>query len=129
MAGFRVLKADEIEVRINQVSEKYTQLLLYKTARTDANILDETVGLGNWQGDYKAVGDEIYAGIGIWNKELAQWIWKWDTGSAGNFEKEKSEKENLDYMAFYGVGNHGGGPTIKLINEINNLDIWNLLPL
>ncbi len=26
-------------------------------------------------------------------------------------------------MAFYGVGNHGGGPTIKLIEEINALDI------
>lgn len=36
--------------------------------------------------------------------------------------KEKSEKDKLDYMVFYGVGNHGGGPTIKLINEIKNLD-------
>ena len=41
--------------------------------------------------------------------------------------KEKSEKDNLDYMAFYGVGNHGGGPTIKLINEINNLDVQGLI--
>ena len=32
---------------------------------------------------------------------------------------EKADKEKMPLMAFYGVGNHGGGPTIKLINEIN----------
>lgn len=37
--------------------------------------------------------------------------------------KEKADRENRDYMAFYGVGNHGGGPTIQMINEINKLDI------
>lgn len=37
--------------------------------------------------------------------------------------KEKAESENRDYMAFYGVGNHGGGPTIRLIDEMNKLDI------
>lgn len=37
--------------------------------------------------------------------------------------KEKAEKENLDYMAFFGVGNHGGGPTIKLLDEISKLKI------
>ena len=37
--------------------------------------------------------------------------------------KEKAEKDNRDYMAFYGVGNHGGGPTIKLIDAINHLPI------
>lgn len=33
--------------------------------------------------------------------------------------KELAEKENIEYMMFYGVGNHGGGPTIQLLNEIN----------
>ena len=37
--------------------------------------------------------------------------------------KEKAENDKKDYMAFYGVGNHGGGPTIALIDEINNLPI------
>lgn len=41
--------------------------------------------------------------------------------------KEKAEKDNLDYMAFYGVGNHGGGPTIKLIDQINKFDIEGLV--
>ncbi len=37
--------------------------------------------------------------------------------------KDRAESENTDYMAFYGVGNHGGGPTIKLLDEIHKLDI------
>ena len=37
--------------------------------------------------------------------------------------KDKAEREGRDLMAFYGVGNHGGGPTIKLIDEINKLGI------
>lgn len=37
--------------------------------------------------------------------------------------KEKAEKENMDYMAFYGVGNHGGGPTIQLLDEMKKLNI------
>lgn len=41
--------------------------------------------------------------------------------------KEMAEKDGCDYMAFYGVGNHGGGPTIKLIDEIHNLDIEGLV--
>lgn len=41
---FRNLRNDEIEVRIQSNSEKGSILLLYKTARTDSKILDETVG-------------------------------------------------------------------------------------
>ena len=37
--------------------------------------------------------------------------------------KDKADAENTDLMAFYGVGNHGGGPTIELIDSINRLDI------
>ncbi len=38
---------------------------------------------------------------------------------------EKAQTEKTDLMAFYGVGNHGGGPTIKLIDEINKLNLGN----
>ena len=38
---------------------------------------------------------------------------------------ERCEKENIDFMAFYGVGNHGGGPTIQLIDAINKLNLEN----
>lgn len=38
----RALRADEIEVRVGQVTEKGCTLLLYKDARCDKRILDET---------------------------------------------------------------------------------------
>lgn len=37
--------------------------------------------------------------------------------------KQIADDTNTDQMAFYGVGNHGGGPTIKLIDEINKLNV------
>ena len=44
---FRDLTADEIEVRIHSVKKNEVVLLLYKNARCDMNILDETVGAEN----------------------------------------------------------------------------------
>lgn len=117
---FRKLHADEIEVRINQVSEKYTQLLLYKTARTDANLLDETVGASNWQSDYKQIKEDIYAGIGIYDESKQQWIWKWDTGTAGNFEPEKSiASDSFKRAGFkWGVGRElYTSPKIAVLND------------
>ena len=65
MNKFRLLNADEIECRIAQVKNNGISLLLYKTARTDANLLDETVGEENWENDFKLVDGVLYGGIGI----------------------------------------------------------------
>lgn len=40
---------------------------------------------------------------------------------------EMAQKINRDYLAFYGVGNHGGGPTIALIDKINTMNEGNLV--
>ena len=53
MRNFRLLNPDEIECRISQVSEKGVTVLLYKTARTDADLLDETFSPWNWKNDFK----------------------------------------------------------------------------
>lgn len=87
----RSLNADEIEVRIGTVGEKGVSLLLYKSARTDMQILDETFGAMNWQKDYKEIKGNLYCGIGIWDADKCQWIWKWDCGTESNTEKEKGE--------------------------------------
>lgn len=86
----RKLKADEIECRVAQVGAKGCTLLLYKTARTDATILTETFG-ENWQNDFKVIDGKMYGGIGVWNKELNQWIWRWDCGTESNTEAEKGQ--------------------------------------
>lgn len=91
---FRDLKAEEIDVRIAQVMEKGVSLLLYKDARVDQNILDETVGKMNWQREHKELKGNIYCGISIWDDEKKQWITKWDCGKESFTEAEKGESSD-----------------------------------
>ena len=84
---FRDLKADEIDCRIAQVKENGLSLLLYKDARVDMDILDETVGNMNWQRSHSR--DNANCTISIWDKEKGQWIDKEDTGTESFSEKEK----------------------------------------
>lgn len=87
----RLLRADEIEVRVGGVYQKGVQMLLYKNARTDMAILDEIYGEMNWQKDYKEIKGNLYCGIGVYDEEKGEWIWKWDCGTESNTEKEKGE--------------------------------------
>lgn len=84
---FRNLYADEIECRINQISERGLTLLLYKDARCDMNILDETVGPTNWQ--RKHTRENANCIVSIYDKDKKEWIEKEDTGTESNTEKEK----------------------------------------
>ena len=59
----------------------------YIDARDVMKTLDECVGVGNWQDDYKVIHDQMFAGIGI--KIGDEWVWKWDTGTESQTEKEK----------------------------------------
>lgn len=87
MEMFRDLKSNEIDVRVATCSEKGVSLLLYKSARVDQDILDETVGSMNWQ--RKHLRDNANCIVEIWDKEKGQWISKEDTGTKSNTEKEK----------------------------------------
>lgn len=87
MPMFRDLRADEIECRVAQAKESGVSLLLYKDARCDQNILDETVGAMNWQRYHTR--DNANCVVQIWDNEKGQWISKEDTGTESNTEKEK----------------------------------------
>lgn len=106
MNMFRLLRADEIECRISQISKtgKGLSLLLYKTARTDANILDETVGPENWENDFKLVDGVLYGGIGI--DYGGKIVWKWDAGTESNTEAEKGRASDAFKRAGFkhGIG-------------------------
>lgn len=65
------------------------QCVAYIDARDVMNLLDEVVGSENWQSDFKDIGGQTFAGIGI--KTEGGWAWKWDTGSESNIEKEKGQ--------------------------------------
>lgn len=106
MNMFRLLRADEIECRIAQISKsgKGLSLLLYKTARTDANILDETVGPENWENDFKLVDGVLYGGIGV--NYGGKLVWKWDAGVESNTEAEKGRASDAFKRAGFkhGIG-------------------------
>jgi hypothetical protein len=84
---FRTLNANEIECRPINISSKGLALLLYKDARVDQNILDETVGCMNWQ--RRHCRDNANCIVSIWDAEKQQWIDKEDTGTESFTEKEK----------------------------------------
>ena len=88
---FRRLNADEIECRVQSNKDNGCILLLYKNARCDMNILDETVGQMNWQRDHKELKGVMYAGVGIYDTEKGVWVWKWDCGSESNTDAQKGE--------------------------------------
>lgn len=84
---FRLLKKDEIDCRIATVSQSGLSLLLYKDARVDQNILDETVGPMGWQ--RRHCRENANCIVSIWDEDKEQWIEKEDTGTESSTEKEK----------------------------------------
>lgn len=84
---FRLLRADEIDCRISICNAYGVGLLLYKDARCDQNILDETVGPMNWQRHHTRENANCI--VSIWDAEKQQWIQKEDTGTESFTEKEK----------------------------------------
>ena len=101
----RRLEPEEIECRVAQVSAKGCSLLLYKTARVDRAILDETFG-NRWQNDFKVIDGKMYGGIGIYDSELKEWLWRWDCGVESNTEQEKGQASDCFKRAGFkwGIG-------------------------
>lgn len=87
MLKFRDLRADEIECRVSTISDKGLSLLLYKDARCDMNILDETVGPLGWQRYHSRENANCI--VSIWDEKNQTWVSKEDTGKESYSEKEK----------------------------------------
>lgn len=101
---FRLLTAADIELKINTVTEKGVTLLIYKNARCDQKILDETVGPMNWQRDHKELKNVMYCGVAIWDKEKLLWVWKWDAGTESATEGKKGEASDSFKRACFSWG-------------------------
>ena len=101
---FRRLNADEIEVKVKQVKENGCVCLLYKTARTDMDLLDNAVGSENWQCEYEEIKGNMYCKIGIYNEKLGQWIWKQDCGIESREDGGGNEKKGEASDAFKRAG-------------------------
>lgn len=105
---FRDLKADEIDIRVQSVktdkdgNPKGVILLLYKNARCDMNILDETVGAENWQREHYECKGNLFCRVGI--KCGDTYVWKSDCGSESNTEAEKGEASDSFKRACFNWG-------------------------
>ena len=100
----RLLRADEIECRASTVSEKGVSLLLYKDARVDQRILDETFGLFGWKRSHQCIDGNLYCTVEVCNKETGEWISKQDVGKVGYAEKEKSQASDSFKRACFNWG-------------------------
>lgn len=106
---FRALKASEIDCRIQSIGQNKTgavgtTILLYKDARVDMNILDETVGAMNWQREHSVVNGNLYCTISIWDEVKEQWISKSDVGTESDTEKEKGQASDSFKRAGFNWG-------------------------
>lgn len=90
MKKIRTLKADEIEVRPQSIKNGKANMLLYINSRAATDLLDECYGMANWNLEYKDVAGQIYGRLSIYDDETNRWVYREDTGSAGNIEAEKS---------------------------------------
>jgi len=103
---FRTLNADEVECRIARVTENGVQLLLYKDARADMNILDETVGCFNWTRKHELIGDNLYCTVSIYDYEKCEWVSKQDVGVESFTEAVKGQASDSFKRACtnFGIG-------------------------
>jgi hypothetical protein len=110
MCKFRDLRADEIECRVQSVKENGLVLLLYKDARVDMNILDETVGASNWQREHYECKGNLFCRVGICvetkkgESVFPEWVWKSDCGTESNTEAQKGEASDSFKRACFNWG-------------------------
>ena len=100
----RLLKADEIECRISIINEKGLSLLLYKDARVDQKILDETFGPFGWKRSHQSIEGNLYCTVEILDSKTGEWVSKQDVGTTGYAEKEKSQASDSFKRACFNWG-------------------------
>lgn len=105
---FRTLKANEIDCRIQSLTEKNGNVgavvLLYKDARVDMRLLDEVVGAMNWKREHTIIGDRLYCTVSIFNEQTGEWVGKSDVGTESNTEKEKGQASDSFKRACFNWG-------------------------
>lgn len=118
MIEFRELTADDIEIRVQSAKKNGVVLLLYKNARVDMAILDETVGAENWQREHYECKGNLFCRVGINCPVMvraqqpsntvytarSEWVWKSDCGTESNTEAQKGEASDSFKRACFNWG-------------------------
>lgn len=102
--AIRLLRADEIECRVSAISEKGLSLLLFKDARVDQKILDETFTPFGWRRTHQSIDGKLYCTVEIWDGGKKQWIAKQDVGTESYSEKEKGQASDSFKRACFNWG-------------------------
>jgi hypothetical protein len=99
------LTVEEIDFRIQSINKGgYATILAYKDARADMKRLDEVFGVAYWQKKYEVVNGNLFCSVGIYNKEIKEWIWKEDVGTESMAEKEKGQASDAFKRACFNLG-------------------------
>jgi hypothetical protein len=107
----RPLTRQQIDFKVAQViktkDDVRANILAYKDARVDMQVLDEACGQLGWQCTYQRDTKGILqCSIGLWDEEKKQWIWKTSNGIESDFESEKGEYSDAFKRAgfMWGIG-------------------------
>jgi hypothetical protein len=99
------LSIDDIDFRIQSINKGgYATILAYKDARVDMNRLDAVYGVGSWQRKHEVIGNVLYCSVGVYNKDLGQWVWVQDCGTESMTEKEKGRASDSFKRACFNLG-------------------------
>lgn len=99
------LTTEEIDFRIQSINKGgYATILAYKDARVDMKRLDDVYGVKGWQKDYRELKGRLYCRVGVYFKELEQWVWKEDVGTESNTEAAKGEASDAFKRACFNWG-------------------------
>ena len=104
MKQFRALTAGDIECRVSTESDKGCSLLLYKDARCDMKILDETVGPENWKRSHELINGNLFCNVSLWDEGKKEWVTKQDVGTESYTEKEKGQASDAFKRACFNWG-------------------------
>lgn len=98
MKEIPLLTANDVELRVGSIQQTsygtYATLLVYKDARCDMRILDETFGMMNWKREHCVINGALFCTVSVWDEEKQQWIGKMDVGVPSNTESTKGESSD-----------------------------------
>ena len=108
MNEFRLLKANEIECRVGQCGKSqkgvgWCSLLLYKDARCDQKLLDETYGVFGWKRKHEVINGQLCCTVSIKSPD-GEWIDKQDVGVESNTEAVKGSFSDAFKRACFNWG-------------------------
>lgn len=101
---FRDLRADEVECRVATCKPDGCILLLYKDARCDMNILDETVGIMGWKRHHEVIAGNLFCTVELYDADKGEWISKQDVGKESRAEREKGQASDSFKRACFNLG-------------------------